>query len=857
MLCIAVMLCMSEGYNYNMEMNFYTNESRDTKGNITFAWRSYFFILKGILLLGILTGVSNELIAQNKVSLKGTVLDTAQQPLEFAVVCLVDANDSTRSKCGFSASDGSFSIPNVSAGTYRLKTSYMGYQPYVSAVITVDAAVTDSLHVPVVVLKRSATKVLNEVAVIGRKPLVERKIDRTVLNVENSVIAKGNSALEILQSAPGVGESKDGSFSLRGKEGTMVLINDKQTYLSASQLADLLRNTPGTNVQSVELITNPPAKYEAQGTGGIINIRMKTVKNQGASFSLNSLVGYGKYYKWSQGLSANIRTEKFNIAANLLTSGNRRFNNQDVQRTNVSNEAVTRFDQVADRVRTIGYNHFNTTVDYFISNKHTLSAFVDGSFNTAKQTLYNNTLISRIPQKIDSTYESVVPLKSNYSDMRYGLSYEWKIDTTGSVYSLDFNGGRFDAKEVASYNNAYFLPDRSPLKRSDTLRISSPIKIDIYSFKTDYSRPWANRKHTLDLGLKFTYVKTNNDFGYDSLRNNEYFRTIFSNHFVYKENVNAGYVNYNYRGENTSVQVGVRAEQTNSEGYSTERRDETVKRHYLDFFPSFFIDQKLGGDVLNFAYSRRIDRPSYEDLNPFVYFLDQFTFSQGNPYLKPQYSNSFELNYTLKDTYIASLGYTHVGQVMSEVVITDTAAKTLIFSYDNLAKENIYSFAITVPVDYTDWWSSLMFFNTNYNQISTPDFYGVGLDYSRWSYNFTINETFHLDKSTKLELNFAYQSPYITGTIFYNKPLYNLDFGISRSFSKQLTLGFSLRDIFNTKARYFTSLLPNQQYQYHQKVETRVARLTLAYKFGNTKISKGTNKPNASQDELNRIKGAN
>jgi hypothetical protein len=198
-----------------------------------------------------------------------------------------------------------------------------------------------------------------------------------------------------------------------------------------------------------------------------------------------------------------------------------------------------------------------------------------------------------------------------------------------------------------------------------------------------------------------------------------------------------------------------------------------------------------------------------------------------------------------------------IDQVMSELVKTDPETKTLIFSYDNLAKEDAYSLAVTVPVDFTNWWSGLIFFNTNLNHISSPDFYGTALDYRKLSYNFTINETIRLDKTLKFELNFAYQSPYITGTILYNKPLYNLDFGISKSINKNLNIGFSLKDIFNTRARNFTSLLPSQQYQYHQKLETRIARLTLTYKFGNTKIAKSSNTSKASQEELDRIKGAN
>lgn len=813
---------------------------------------------KCVLLVLILNAFCISTLAQIKTRLKGVVTDTAKQPLEFTVVCLVELNDTTKNKCVFSDANGTFTLLNVPEGNYRIKTNYMGYTPFISDVLTITATSGDSVILKDIVLKAGPGKTLNEVAITAQKPLIEKKIDRMVLNVENSVIAKGNSALEILQNAPGVGESRNGNLSLRGKEGTMILINDKPTYLSTSDLAELLRNTPGTNVQSIELITNPPAKYEAQGTGGIINIKMKTNKTLGANYTINALAGYGRYYKWNTGITANFRTNKTNISANYITSGNQRFNDQTVQRFNTNNGITTRFDQDADRVRRIGYNHFNVSLEYYPDSKNTFRIFADGSFLAAKQTLYNNTLISKEAAKLDSSYESVAPLKSDYTDLRYGASYEHKLDTNGTTLGFDFNAGRFDAREVTQYNNAYFLADRSPLHTSDTLRISSPIKIDIYSFNIDFSHPWLKNKHVLSAGLKFTYVKTNNNFGYDSLRNGTFFSTIFSNHFLYKENVNAGYINYNFKEEKTAIQAGLRVEQTNSEGISLNSSSESVKRHYIDFFPSFFIDQQIStSSTINFAYSRRIDRPSYEDLNPFVYFLDQFTFTQGNPFLKPQYSNSFEFNYTLKEKYNASLSYVRIGQVMSEVVKTDPVSKTLIFSYDNLARENVYSLALTAPVTFTKWWSGVFFFNTNFNHITTPDFDGIPLNYQRIAYNFTANQTVNISNAMKCELNFGFQSPYITGTIFYNKPQYGLDFGISRTFSKHLNVAFSLKDIFDTRARYFTSLLPNQHYQYHQKVETRIARLTVTYKFGNNKIPKIKNRTNSSQEEMNRIKGAN
>ncbi|SFW87183.1 Outer membrane receptor proteins, mostly Fe transport [Chitinophaga sancti] len=811
---------------------------------------SFFLVTTFVLINMIVYG-------QGKVKLSGMIRDTTGHPLEFTAVCLVDNGDTTKNKCVFSGTDGVFVFPNVADGSYYIKTSYTGYYPFRSAVFSISSAKGETMVLPDYILRQDGGKMLKEISVTAQKPLIEKKIDRVVLNVENSVMAKGNTALEILQSAPGVGESRNGTLSLRGKEGTMVLVNDKPTYLSAADLAELLRNTPGTNVHSIELITNPPAKYEAQGTGGIINIRMKTTKALGFNGSVNAMGGFGRYYKWNTGVAATFRTNKVNLSANYIASGNQRFNDQTVERTNINNGVITRFDQQADRVRRIGYNHFNVSIEYYPTSRSTFRLFADGSFNTATQTLYNNTGISNGAEKQDSSYMSVAPLRSNYSDFRYGASYEYKLDSIGSTLGMDFNAGRFDAKEVTQYNNAYYLSPGKPLKSSDTLRINSPIKIDIYSFNADYSRPWLNRKHVMDAGVKFTYIKTNNDFGYDSLRNGTFYSTIFSNRFIYKENVNAGYVNYNFKGDKTSVQAGLRVEQTNSEGIALGA-DESVKRHYLDFFPTAFIDQKLSASsTINFAYSRRIDRPSYEDLNPFVYFLDQFTFSQGNPFLKPQYSNSFEVNYTLLDKYNASLSYVRIGQVISEVVKTDPVSKTLIFSYDNLAKQDVFSLALTAPISITRWWSSLFFFNTNLNHIVTPDFDGNPLDVRRLSYNFNVNETFTIDNATKCELNFGYQSPYITGTIFYNKPQYGLDFGLSRTFSKHISASFSVKDIFHTRTRYFTSLLPNQHYQYFQLLETQIVRLTATYKFGNSKIPKVKNGAGASEEEMNRIKGAN
>ncbi|HAP95975.1 MAG TPA: hypothetical protein DCP54_09570, partial [Chryseobacterium sp.] len=674
--------------------------------------KRYFFIVALILLCVFARGQVN--------TIKGSVSDTTGQPLELVTVSLID-NDNKKIST-FSEADGTYIFENVPFGRYSLEANHIGFEQYRSGFYEISAVNRDTVLQLNIVMKSDAPIELDAVSVTGKKPLIEQKIDRVVMNVENSILAKGNSALDILQSAPGVGESKNGGFSLRGREGTMILINDKPTYLSAGDIAELLRNTPGHQVQSIELMTNPPAKFEAEGSGGIINIKMKNAKALGFNGTLNALAGYGKYYKWSTGVGMNFGTAKTNISVNLLTSGNKRFNDQTVERVNDRDGVITHFDQVADRVRRIGYNHFDVSMEYFLNNKNTFRVFTDGSFLTAKQTLYNETVISNNFGNVDSVYNAIAPLRSNYSDMRYGASYEYKVDTLGKTLTFDFSGGRFDAKEVTQYNNSYQLPEKNILRDPDTLRISSPNKIDIYAFKSDYSNIHLNNNNILDIGIKFTHVKSDNDFGHDSLRNGTFYSTIYSNRFIYKENVNAGYVNYNLKWNNTAIQAGLRVEQTRSEGISYGS-DEKVKRHYTDFFPSFFIDHKLSeSSKINLAYSRRIDRPSYEDLNPFMYLLDQFTFSQGNPFLKPQYSNSLELNYTLFDSYTASLGYQRVNQVMSEVVKTDPISKTLIFSYDNLAKEEVLSLALTAPIRVTNWWSSFVYYNGYWNRIVTPDF---------------------------------------------------------------------------------------------------------------------------------------
>lgn len=793
--------------------------------------------------------------AQSKANdgqLTGKVIDEKLNALPFVSVSLLKASDSSAVKGGMTNDEGSYTFKDLPYQDYLVAFNMVGYSRIVKGPYHLTAG--QPVSNPGNVRLNPSAKQLKDVSIVSRKPLIERQVDKTVLNIENSALAAGNTALEILQKAPGVTVDKDGNISLRGKKGVLVLIDGKPTYMSSDQLANMLRSTEGNAIQTIELINNPSAKYDAAGNSGIINIKLKKNQNFGTNGSVKAGGGYGRYYKASTGLSLNHREKKFNVFTDANFSKGRQFHNLDIMRVNHTSTDDTYFNQTSASTGDRKNFNYKAGLDYFIDDRNTLGVVVNGYNSSGANLPEVLTLIGSRPLQTDSSVVAVNPKQYRYTGITYNLNYKGTIDTLGQEINADVDVSRYHSYNNETYQNNYLNADGISYKDPYIFRSGSPSAIKVFAFKADYTYPFS-KKIKLDAGIKTSVVSTDNDALFENLINNQWQDDAArSNRFVYDENINAGYLNLKKEFSSTTVQVGVRGEQTNSKGNSVTANT-LSERHYFDLFPSIFLNQVLSKNhEIGVSYSRRIDRPDYESLNPFISFVDLYTYSVGNPYLSAQYTNAFELTYAYKKTINVSLGYSHSNNVITRTLLSDTLKKTLFISYANLAVKNSYNLNINAPLNIFKWWTTnnnLTFF---YNKFSTPDLMGRPFSSGKLAFNANTNHTFTLNSNTSFELSGYYQSSLVEGTLSM-KPQYGIDLGASRSFAnKRLNLKFAANDVFELQRWRATSALSGQDYSVNEHWESRVFRLTATYRFGNNEIKGARQRSKGSAAEDNRIR---
>ncbi|RKR81363.1 outer membrane receptor protein involved in Fe transport [Mucilaginibacter gracilis] len=817
------------------------------------------FYNKLLILLALLTVVQTaSTLAQPAVKptakITGTVLDNKGAAMPFATVGLLKTKDSSLVKGGITNENGKYFLDRVSKGTYIIRVTVMGYATTNSKIINVADNATD-INVPAITLGNSS-KTLKEVNITAAKPLIERKLDRTVMNIENSVLAAGNSAMEILERAPGVSIDKDDNISLKGKQGVTIMLDGKLTYLSSAQLATLLRSTDGNTIQSIEIITNPSAKYDAAGNSGIINIKLKKNKQSGTNGSATVTGGYGAYPKNNASVNLNHKDGPVNVFGSFSHGDRQRANDIYLNRiVDGGTAGLTYFNQHTFMPQKSYNNTYRLGADFDTSPKNTLGFLVSGYFNGEHDVNNNRTVIGSTATKIDSVQNTNSGMEQTYNDFAVNLNDKFTIDTAGQELSVAVDYSKFNNTNDAHYDNYFFLADGSTKKPTVFLQNQSPSSIRIITSNVDYTYP-ISKKIKLETGIKISDVKTDNNLQAQIKKNDTFINdTSRTNHFIYDEQLAAGYVNLSKTYKNTSVQIGVRAENTHSNGNSITQ-NKVVDRNYIDFFPSLFVNHTLSEkNEVGFSYSRRIDRPSYDDLNPFLYYLDQYTYQQGNPYLNPQYTHSLEFNYTYNKTLNVSLNYSHTSDVITEVVLTNATTKTTYQTNMNLQSQNAYSININTPYNFTKWWSGNVNVNTFYLAFKSNNLDGSNLNDGQLATKIKTTETFQLSKTFRFEFSSNYESP-LTYGLFKIGSRYSFDGGMSKSFAqKKFNVKLSLSDIFNTSDNDVSSNYGNNNFSIHQKNESRVARLTLTYNFGNSKIK--TRQHSTDSDEKNRVKSGN
>ncbi|MDE1192415.1 MAG: TonB-dependent receptor [Arachidicoccus sp.] len=786
--------------------------------------------------------------------IKGGVKYETNQPAPFATVLLLMAKDSATYKSAISDEHGNYRFTNIISGKYKVQAIAVGKKSASTAPFILDENHANNT-LPDLILKEQE-KQLQGVTVSAQKLLIEQHIDKMTVNVEGSIIATGNNVLEVLQKIPGITVDQDGNISLKGKSGVTMMIDGKLTYLSADQLANLLRSMNSSQLSKIEIMTNPSAKYDAAGTAGIINIKLK--KNSGEGMNGSANIGYseGVHAQFNGGVNMNYKKGKTNFFGNFNSyegkSGRsfnltRKFYNED----NLIEPSLI-MHQYNPQINRNAYQSFKAGIDYNITNKHTIGVMVDGSFSTNKHTVTGPIHFLDKNYLLDSTAISHTQDKNPWHSLTYDLNYKWEIDSSGQEITANFDYSDFGSLMKQNLNTQFFFPDETDYQQPQLRRGRLPSDIHIKSGKIDYTLPLKGNTK-LEAGWKSSFVTADNNVQYENFTDNNWKNdTGSTNHFIYKENINALYFNFSKEfKKGWSLQAGLRGEQTVSKANQITI-DSLVKRNYFQLFPSIFLRKKLNdNNSIGASYSRRIDRPDYQDLNPFTYYIDQYTYSLGNSFLQPQFTNSFELNYTYKNI-IATLNYSHTSDAITRIIRQNNETHIAYETSDNLAKLNNLSLSFSVPVQITKWWNSnnyLNIFRNSYNGIINNGIFNS----SRFEYNFNSTNTFTLPCDMKAELSGWYNSK-AQNSVWLTDPQYSISFGLQKNlWNKKANLKLNVNDIFNTQRFKAAEKFMDIDMHINNKWESRRIALTFTYNFGNINLKTRDHSNSGIQDEQNRI----
>ncbi len=789
--------------------------------------------------------------AQNEGSVKGIVTDENKKPVAAATVSLFSANDSSLVKMSVTKENGSYEFQKIPDGVYFTSFSGAGY----GTVYGKSFIVNDRLkHCCDTAFMVPVKKQLAEVVVSAKKPFIEAKMDKLLVNVENSPVSAGATVFEVLEKSPGVYADKDGNLSMQGKSGVQVMIDGRLTYMSKSDLTSMLKTMQASEVQTIELITNPSAKYDASGNAGIINIKTKKSRNFGTNGSVTAGMGYGNDPKANAGISLNHRTEKLNVFGNYNYGYNRNGRDLGIEREIAKNGVTTHFSQAGNQDNESNSNKLKLGLDYNINKNNIIGVLFNGYLNTENQHVTNTTFMGNHKGAADSSLDADNRFNLKYRNHSYNLNYKSKLDARGQELSVDADYAQYHSDVNSIYRNHYFDVSKNKLKDSYIAKNNSTSVITIKSAKADYTLP-LHADLKIEAGAKATYINSDNELKFANQNGDQWqIDPTKSNRFKYDENVLAGYANASKQWKSTSLQAGVRAEYSMTKGNSiTESK--IINRNYLDFFPSVAVNQKLSGNNnLGLSISRRIQRPDYQSLNPFVYIIDEYTYQKGNPFLNPEYTNSFDLTYMYKNKYLVQASYSSTKDAITDAILADTVKKALYQINENIDRKDMYRVTVSAPVAITRWWKTSNNLSGIEMSFKSPDLEGQKLNASQFFVMFNTNHSFKINKGLSAELSGKYTSPLVYGTLQL-KSEYNIDCGFSQSIlDKKGSLKLAATDIFNLKKQRVSSVYPGVNYSLNQKQETRVFRLTFNYNFGNSKVKAARNKTTGLEEEQSRLK---
>jgi outer membrane receptor protein involved in Fe transport len=799
--------------------------------------------MKHILTLLLASFISIQGFAQYRIS--GKIIDEQNNTLNAVAISLYTSDEANFVKASVSNSKGFFAINSIEEGSYYLLVSSLGFKEYK----TKNFLLTSDKNFKTIQLT-IASEELDEIVIKTEKPMIQVLADKTVFNVQNTINAAGDTGFDLLRKAPGIVIDNNDNVIVEGKNGVLFYIDGKPSVLRGEDLVNFLKTLQSSDIESVEIITQPSSKYDAEGNAGIVNIILKRDKTIGTNGSLTSGYNQGDYARFNNALSFNNRNKKTSLYGNISNGIGTGFGFLNLYR--IQNNTI--FDAKTETI----YDYNNTSTrfgfDFYPNKKSTFGIILSANFSDSFSDSDSRTPIThQNQQNPNNVLVAGSDTDNNVYNLYSNLNYKYD-NKKGTIFNFDIDFGKYSRENFNLQPNIYFNGDETQVLSQSTFYIVSPTTINLFSTKVDYEQNFLKGK--LSYGAKIAKVNTVNDFDFFNRENgNDNLDNSRSNEFNYDEIVTAAYINFNKKIKKFNFQFGLRAENTNSKGTLTSTQtsnNDIVERNYTDFFPSAGITfQPNQTNSLALNYSTRIQRPNYQNLNPFENRIDELSFRKGNPFLQPQYTNNLKLSHTYKYRLTTSLSYSFIKDFFAQITEAGQNNQNFI-NVRNVANQKVINLGISYPSKFTNWWSYYISINASRSiyEATNPDFIGI----SQNSLSLYAQNTFNLPKDIRFEVSGWYNSPSIWGGTYRTNSLGSLNLAVQKKFLKdKLNVRIGVDDVLFTSPWSGTTQFGDLFIDGSGGSDSRQFKINLTYNFGRSEVKKARNRKTGIEDEKGRI----
>ena len=788
--------------------------------------------------------------------LTGKVVDVQNnETIPFASAVVMDRKTKAIVKTGQTDMNGTLVITGIPDGTFTIKISYVGYQTLVrDSVSFIKSAV---INFGTIKMKAAKGNVLAEVSITAKKAPIQLGIDKKVFAVDQSLVSEGGSASDLLTNVPSVQVDVDGNVSLRGSTGVKVLIDGKPSLIAGGDIAAILQSIPASSIETVEVITNPSSKYDAEGNSGVINIVLK--RNTKLGLNGNVALTAGNRDNYNANTSLSFQNKKINIYGNYsYRYGNRLgggYNNiKYLQRT----DSLASADQLTDSKNTEKSHNVKAGIDYYLTTKDILS--FSGGFNSRNSDRNDILAINkydagRNPLELSKRINTTDGTGNSY-DLNLDYSHKFK---TSQELTFNFGYSKGNNDNYQEYNTAVYNVNGAAVDGDrELLTNDNDGNNKNYNIQADYTMP-LGKLGKIESGYRSQIKYSDNNTlakTYDEATGQFNENYLLSNTFNSKDQVHALYMNYQNQIKNFGYQIGLRGEiarlNTESGGYDLNNQLQSAPARiaYDRLYPSIFLTQKFTGEQqIQLSYTRRVNRPRPWDTNPFIDYSDPLSWRKGNPNLLPEDVHSYELSYSKfwsKVTFIGSAYMRRTNDLIQRIRSVPDADGIIIVSPENLTKSLNSGLELITKVDPFKAWNFTGNVNVYHSNIDAVPEYNIAAN-SGFSWNANLTNNFTLPYNITLQIKGDYNSSEIQAQ-GKRKAMYGIDAGAKYDFpNKKASLSMNVRDIFNTKRFGMITEDGVTITDFQRYMKGPNGNITFSYRFGKTSFMKKTKKPDQQE----------